>query len=91
MRPKQEAPAGHAARASISGTIPLRAKLIPVPTDSTNGEKIKAASHAKIKMDHSQVQKGPVRGCACPITNDATPKQIAAVKLIDSKGSHVWT
>jgi hypothetical protein len=54
-------------------------------------EKTKVASHAKIKLDHSQIQKGPVRGFTCPITNDATPKQIAAVKLIDSKGSHVTT
>lgn len=28
---------GTRARASISGTIPLHAKLIPVTTDSTNG------------------------------------------------------
>jgi hypothetical protein len=48
------------------------------------------ASHAKIKMVHSQIQKWPVPDFACSITNDATPKQIAAVKLIDSMGSHVW-
>jgi hypothetical protein len=28
------------------------------------------------------------RGVFSLITNDATPKQIAAAKLIDSKGSH---
>ena len=30
-------------------------------------------------------------GFACPIRNDATLKQIAAVKVIVSKGSHVCT
>jgi hypothetical protein len=29
------------------------------------------------------------RGVFSLITNDATPKQIPAVKLIDSKGSHI--
>jgi hypothetical protein len=29
-------------------------------------------------------------GLACPMMNDSTPKQIAAVKAIVSKGSHVW-
>jgi hypothetical protein len=38
VRPEQEAPAA-TARASISGTIPLHAKLIPVTTDSTNGRR----------------------------------------------------
>ncbi len=28
---------------------------------------------------------------ACPIMNDAAPKKIAAVKVIVSKGSHVFT
>jgi hypothetical protein len=32
-----------------------------------------------------------VRGFGCPITNATTPKQNAAVMLIDSKGSHVCT
>jgi hypothetical protein len=32
-----------------------------------------------------------VRVFGCPITNAATPKQNAAVMLIDSKGSHAWT
>jgi hypothetical protein len=50
----------------------------------------KVASHAKIKMVHSQIQKWPVPDFSCPRTNDATPKQIAAVKVIDIKGSHVW-
>jgi hypothetical protein len=39
------------------------------------------------QIKHSQ--KGLVRGFSCPIMNDATQKQIAAVKLIDSKGSHI--
>ncbi|MGA8825323.1 MAG: hypothetical protein WB613_21100, partial [Pseudolabrys sp.] len=32
-----------------------------------------------------------LRGFECPITNAATPKKIAATKLTDRKGSHVWT
>jgi len=46
---------------------------------------------SKGELGHPQIQNGPVRGFACSIKNDATPKQIAAVKLNDNKGSHVWT
>src|ERR1700688_321057 len=38
-----------------------------------------------------QNSKGASTRFCYPITNDATPKQIEAVKVIDSNGSHVWT
>jgi hypothetical protein len=31
------------------------------------------------------------RGFACPIMNDATPKQIAAAKATVTRGNHIWT
>jgi hypothetical protein len=88
-RPKQEAPPGY--QGSISGMIPLHAKLIPVTTNSTDGRRLKLPHTQKLNWITLKIQKGPVRGFTCLITNDATPKQIAAVKLIDSKGSHVTT
>ena len=54
-------------------------------------EKIRLPHTQKLNWITPKIQKGPVRGFTCLITNDATPKQIAAVKLIDSKGSHVTT
>jgi hypothetical protein len=58
MRPKQEAPAGHAARASISGTIPLHAKLIPVTTDSTNGRRLRLPHTQKLKWIIPKFKRG---------------------------------
>ena len=88
---KTRSPGRATARASISGTIQPHAKLIPVTTNSTEWEKIRLPHTQKLNWITPKIQKGPVRGFTCLITNDATPKQIAAVKLIDSKGSHVTT